>query len=198
MFICLSGFVSKRENQGLYEYQQKKMGYKFSECENQPQSYLKIPLSWNNPYLECFYLGIQVGSTDTNNVFDCCKHLWPGTTRWPLQKRLFWEYRSAENFKSMDSRSLPSSMICSIYIYVNSLESNHVLLARPQDMNDIPFGGTFLMSSKQCEERLMNKHNFQRWSQSDAKKENRDGRLFCHNCDRVAIHAQPSDLSPLF
>ena len=46
-----------------------KMGYKFLKCANPPQSYFKIKFSWNNPYLECFYLGIQVQSTDINYFF---------------------------------------------------------------------------------------------------------------------------------
>ena len=69
MFILLSLCVPKKENQGLYENQQKKMGYKLGKCANQPQSHLKIKFSWNNPYLAWFYLGIQVGSTKLNKVF---------------------------------------------------------------------------------------------------------------------------------
>ena len=36
---------------------------------NDPQSYLNNLYSWNNLNLECFYLAIQVGSTDMNEIF---------------------------------------------------------------------------------------------------------------------------------
>ena len=36
---------------------------------NEPPSYLNIQYSWNTPNLECFYLVIQVGSSDMNDSF---------------------------------------------------------------------------------------------------------------------------------
>ena len=74
-----------------------KMGYKFWKCANQPQSYLKIQFSWNN-----HYLGIQVGSTDINNVFG----LPPTFVTWDnkvtsTKKRIFRDHKSATHFKVM-------------------------------------------------------------------------------------------------
>ena len=61
--------------------------------------------SWNNSYMECFYLGIQVGSADMNNVFGLLQtfftwdskgtstHDHIGSTKAlkiELQKKVFW------------------------------------------------------------------------------------------------------------
>ena len=43
--------------------------YKCQICVNEPESYLKILYSWHYPYLEYFYLGIQVGSRGINDIF---------------------------------------------------------------------------------------------------------------------------------
>ena len=69
LFIGLPGCVSKRNNQGLNKYQQNKGWYNSVKYPNQPQSYLNIKFSRNNSFLECFYLRIQVGSTDIKHGF---------------------------------------------------------------------------------------------------------------------------------
>ena len=101
MFIYLSGCVSKGENQGLFEYQLKKSSYKSWNCANEPQSYLKIQFSWNNPYLECFYLGIQGGSAGMNNVFGIPLTFLTWDSKVTSTHRPFWEHQSDENVKIM-------------------------------------------------------------------------------------------------
>ena len=82
----LSGCVSERGDQGIPLFKINKSCYKFLFCVNEPQSYLKIKYSLDNPNLNRLYLVIQVGSTGMNKVLDCRQHLWPGTIRWPLYK----------------------------------------------------------------------------------------------------------------
>ena len=101
MLMYLSGCVSKRENQGLFEYQLKKWRYKCWKCANEPQSYLKIQFSWNNPYLECFYLGIQVGSADMNYVFGLPPTFVTWDSKVTSTQIPFREHQSSENFKIM-------------------------------------------------------------------------------------------------
>ena len=77
-------------------------------CENDPQSYLTIQYSWNNPNQECFYLVIQVGSTHINNI----SGLTPTVVTWDSKltrtQRPFWVHKGAAKKKKkcyMDSRS---------------------------------------------------------------------------------------------
>ena len=66
MFMFLAGCVSKRENQGLFEYQLKKLRVK---CANEPFSYILIILLPNG-FLNkssgalCFYLKSSTVTSD--------------------------------------------------------------------------------------------------------------------------------------
>ena len=95
--MYISGCVSKRENQGLFENQIKGV---VTNVENVPMSLKPYShFSWNNPYLERFYLGIQEGPADMNNVFG----LTPTFVTWDSKvistRRLFWEHQRSDNLK---------------------------------------------------------------------------------------------------
>ena len=97
MILVSVGFQKRK--QGLFEYQLKKWPYKCWKCANEPQSYLKILFSWNNPYLECFYLGIQVGSANMDEVFGLPPTFVTWDSKVTSTQIPFREHQSSENFK---------------------------------------------------------------------------------------------------
>ena len=67
MFIYLQSVFPKEKTKGLFRYQLKKGVSNDEHFQMILKATLKI-LFRNNPYLECFYLGIQMVSADMNNV----------------------------------------------------------------------------------------------------------------------------------
>ena len=68
---------------------------------NEPQSYLKIQYSWNNPNLECFYMVIQVRLTDMNEIVGLTPTCLTWDTKLTSTQIPFSSHESAGNFKIM-------------------------------------------------------------------------------------------------
>ena len=68
---------------------------------NEPESYLKIQYSWHYPYLEYFYLGIQVGSRGMNDMFGFLQALVTLDSKLTSTQRPFWSHGGAEHLKIM-------------------------------------------------------------------------------------------------
>ena len=68
---------------------------------NEPQSYLNIQYSWNNPSLECFYLVIQVGSTNMNDFFGLAGPFVTWDSKITFTQKPFWLHRGADNLEIM-------------------------------------------------------------------------------------------------
>ena len=99
MLKYLSGCVSKRENQGLLEYELKNRCYKCWLCVNEPQSYLKYQYSCIYPNLECSYLVIQVGSRGMNDIFGLPRAFVTWDSKLTSTKRPFWSHGGAKHFR---------------------------------------------------------------------------------------------------
>ena len=68
---------------------------------DEPQSYLNIQYSWNNPNLECFYMVIQVGSTHINNISGLAATVLTWDSKLTPTQIPYWLHGGAENVKNM-------------------------------------------------------------------------------------------------
>ena len=119
MFLYLSGCVTKSENQGLFEYQLEKLRYKYWKCANEPQSYLKILFSWNNPYHGMLLPGHPGGVTRYWHCFWTPADISQLGQQGDLYTQTILETPKRSKFQNyyMDLRYPTSSMICAIDCY---------------------------------------------------------------------------------
>ena len=116
----------KKKPRAIWMSTKKKLCFNCWLCVNEPQSKLKIQYSWNNP----FYLVIQVGSIGMNNVFGLPPTILTWYSKLTSLQEPFWAHRGDDNFNifDVDSRSPPSLLICTIYIYVIFVRLNRVFI----------------------------------------------------------------------
>ena len=68
---------------------------------NEPQRYLNIQYSWNNPNLECFYLVTQVGSTNMNDIFGLTGNFVAWDSKLTSSQKTIWLHKGAKNLEIM-------------------------------------------------------------------------------------------------
>ena len=82
-----------------------------------------------NLNLQCFYLVIQVGSTEMSNIFILTSTCLTWKSKVTSTQRSFWSHESAENFKIMAwIQGLPQCLLIFFFQKVYFLQSNPCVL----------------------------------------------------------------------